>query len=168
MFMKKLLTAIAGSVLFLAIVIAPAQGNFPGERAPDFTLKSISGKNLKLSEFRGRVILVNFWATWCKPCKEELPYFNRLYTKYRDLGLEILGINIDKDSLQASGMSQALNLTFPILLDPPGQVSSRYKIRSMPTTFVIGKDGTIRHIHWGFGPEDEDRYETEVRVLLKE
>src|SRR3972149_6653843 len=144
MFMKKLLTVIAGSVLFLAIIIAPAQGNFPGERAPDFTLKSISGKNLKLSEFRGRVILVNFWATWCKPCKEELPYFNRLYSKYRDVGLEVLGINIDKDSLQASGMSQALNLTFPILLDPPGQVSSLYKIRSMPTTFVIGKDGMIR------------------------
>jgi len=138
------------------------------KKASDFTLKSLSGKNIKLGELRGRVVLVNFWATWCTPCKEELPFFNSLYQRYKGLGLEILGVNIDKTTSQASQMSGALGLSFPILLDPAGKISGLYQIRSMPTTFVVAKDGTIRHVHWGFGPDDTGRYESEIRSLLKE
>jgi peroxiredoxin len=138
------------------------------KKAPDFTLKSATGGNVKLSELRGRVVLVNFWATWCTPCKEELPYFNKLYGRYRSVGLEVLGVNIDKVSSQASQMRDALGLSFPVLFDPAGKTSDLYQIRSMPTTFVVAKDGTLRHVHWGFGPADPDRYESEIRALLKE
>lgn len=155
-------------MVFLMGTVNISPGYGKGEKAPDFTLKSLSGKNIKLSELRGRVVLVNFWATWCAPCKKELPYFNHLYKKYQGLGLEILGINIDKMTSRAEGMSDALALSFPILLDPSGKTSNRYGIRSMPTTFIVAKDGTLRHVHWGFSPTDSARYEKEIRGLLKE
>jgi len=164
---KRLLVILLMSVLLMDAVCF-AEGEMEWKKAPDFTIKSLTGKNIKLSELRGRVVLINFWATWCAPCKEELPFFNRLYTKYKGVGLEILGVNIDKVTSQASQMSGALDLTFPILLDPAGRVSELYRIRSMPTTFVVAKDGTVRHIHWGFGPTEPTRYETEIRNLLKE
>jgi peroxiredoxin len=141
----------------------------PGEKAPDFTGRTLTGKNIKLSELRGRVVLINFWGTWCAPCKEELPYFNRLYGKYKNIGLEILAVNVDKVRSQAVGMSGAMGLTFPVILDPAGDLSDLYRIRNMPTTFVVGKDGRIRYLHWGFGSaNDPPRYENEIRGLLKE
>lgn len=140
----------------------------PPQTAADFTMKSLSGKNIKLSELRGQVVLVNFWATWCTPCKKELPYFNELYAKFKGVGLEVLAVNIDKVRSKAARMSSALRLSFPVLLDPAGKVSGLYSIRSMPTTYVVARDGTVRHIHWGFGPDEPARYEAEIRKLLKE
>lgn len=159
-------------ILFLLILFfcaagpAPAAG--PGDKAPDFTNKTLGGENIKLSELRGRTVLLNFWGTWCAPCKEELPYFNRLYGKYKGVGLEILAVNVDKVTAQAVGMSGALGLTFPVLPDPSGHLFDLYQIRSMPTTFVVGKNGMIRFVHWGFGPNDPARYESEIKSLLKE
>jgi peroxiredoxin len=162
------LSAATLCIVLLLTTTSIAEIGGPSKRAPDFTLKRSTGGNVKLSELRGRVVLVNFWATWCTPCKEELPYFNRLYGRYRNLGLEILGVNIDKVSSQGSQMSAALGLAFPVLLDPGGTTSDVYQIRSMPTTYVVAKDGTVRHVHWGFGPDDPERYEAELRALLKE
>lgn len=152
----------------LAVKVNPVAGEVPPLPAADFTIKSLSGKNIKLSELRGQVVLLNFWATWCTPCKEELPYFNHLYAKYKSVGLKVLAINIDKVRSKAVRMSSALGLTFPVLLDPAGKVSGLYRIRSMPTTYIVARDGTIRHIHWGFGPDEPARYEAEIRKLLKE
>jgi len=157
-------------LLFIIILVTTglAQGAGPGEKAPDFTGKTLTGKNIKLSELRGRIVLINFWGTWCAPCKEELPYFNRLYGKYKGIGLEILAVNVDKVAAQAAGMSGALGLTFPVILDPFGNLFDLYQIRNMPTSFVVGKNGMIRYIHWGFGPNDPSRYEAEIKTLLKE
>jgi peroxiredoxin len=161
---------IVPAILALIVLMATGAAGIAGphQKAPDFTLKRSSGGNVKLSELRGRVVLVNFWATWCTPCKQELPFFNTLYGRYRNLGLEVLGINIDKVSAQGDQMSKALGLSFPVLLDPSGKTSDLYQIRSMPTTYVVAKDGTVRHVHWGFGPDEPERYETELRALLKE
>ena len=169
---RNLKAGVAGClILLLAVVfvwegLSFAQGK--GNPAPDFTLKSISGQNIKLSELRGQVVLVNFWATWCAPCKEELPFFNRLYSKNKVAGLEILAVNIDKFSSQAKTFSQNLGLSFPILLDSSGKVSASYRIHTMPTTAVVSKDGTIRFIHRGFIPSDRTRYDQEIRMLLRE
>jgi len=156
------------SLIALLTITSFAGIDQENKNAPDFTLKSSGGPNVKLSELRGRVVLVNFWATWCTPCKNELPYFNTLYQRYRNVGLEILGVNIDKVPSHASQMGAALGLSFPVLLDPSGKTSDLYRIRSMPTTFVVAKDGTLRHVHWGFGPDDPPRYEAEIHALLKE
>ncbi len=146
----------------------PVNAQNTQEPAPNFTLKSSSGRNVKLSELRGTVVLVNFWATWCAPCKEELPFFNRLYSKYNSLGFEILGVNIDKNSAKAIEFSENLGLSFHILLDPAGEVSSRYRITTMPSTAVVAKDGTLRFIHRGFIPNDSISYDAEIQALLKE
>ena len=166
----RYLVFLIASMLSALLVTTPAFTEIPGgvRKAPDFTLKSATGRNVKLSELRGRVVLVNFWATWCTPCKEELPFFNTLYHRYQNLGLEVLGVNIDKVSSQASQMSAALGLSFPVLFDPAGRTSNLYQIRTMPTTYLVAKDGTLRHVHWGFGPAERDRYELEIRTLLKE
>jgi len=170
MFRIYRLPLLAAWLLGTLLVATPGLSEIPGgvRKAPDFTLKSSTGNNVKLSELRGRVVLVNFWATWCTPCKEELPFFNSLYRRYQNVGLEVLGVNVDKVSSQASQMSTALGLSFPVLFDPTGKTSNLYQIRTMPTTFVVAKDGTLRHVHWGFGPAERDRYELEVRALLKE
>jgi peroxiredoxin len=166
--MKKRRLIIQCLFILILVTSGPVQAAGPGEKAPDFTGKTLTGKNIKLSELRGRIVLINFWGTWCAPCKEELPYFNRLYGKYKGIGLEILAVNVDKVTAQAVGMSGALGLTFPVVPDPSGHLFDLYQIRSMPTTFVVGKDGMIRFVHWGFGPNDPPRYETEMKSLLKE
>lgn len=170
MFDVRRLPLVVASLLIASVVGVPSLAEIPGgtRKAPDFTLKSATGSNIKLSELRGRVVLVNFWATWCTPCKEELPFFNTLYRRYQNLGLEVLGVNIDKVPSHATQMSTALGLSFPVLFDPAGNTSTLYQIRTMPTTFVVAKDGTLRHVHWGFGPSEPARYEEEIRALLKE
>lgn len=164
---KSITIVLVLSVLILFGTI-PARGAGQGDKAPDFTGKTLTGKNIKLSELRGNIVLINFWGTWCAPCKEELPYFNRLYRKFRGMGVEILAVNIDKVTSQAARMSGRLRLTFPVVLDPGGDLSDLYRIRSMPTTYVVGKDGMIRYIHWGFGSGDPPRYESEIKNLLRD
>ncbi len=165
---KKILPVVFLMSFVLFPGFALAASNVSLNPAADFTVKSLSGKNIKLSEQRGRVVILNFWATWCTPCKKELPYFNDLYQKYRGVGLQVLGVNIDKGTSEVKRMSQDFNLAFPILLDPKGKISDLYLVRSMPTTYVIGKDGMVHHIHWGFGPDEPARYEKEIRALLKQ
>ncbi|MFQ5597585.1 MAG: TlpA family protein disulfide reductase [Nitrospiria bacterium] len=155
-------------IILLFGSLGPVEATQVPQTAADFTVKSLGGENIKLSEQRGRVVILNFWATWCAPCKKELPYFNELYGKYKHVGLEILGVNIDKTRSEAVRMTRTMGLDFPVLLDPSGTISGLYRIRSMPTTYIVAKDGTIRHIHWGFGPNEPARYEKEVRSLLKE
>lgn len=132
-------------------------------------VKLASAKEIKqLNKTGGKVRLVNFWATWCAPCKEELPVFNRLYEKYRLMGLEILGVSIDKSPSAAAEFGRRLGLNFPILFDPSGSLSEKYRITSMPSTAVVAKDGTIRYVHRGFLPSDPSNYDKEIRSLLKE
>ena len=136
--------------------------------APDFTLRSVGGANLRLGEQRGQVVLVNFWATWCGPCRQEMPHLNRLYDKYRSSGFVLLGVNIDDDPRAAADLAAKLGLRFPVLLDTDKQVSRVYDMSAMPATLLIDRDGRVRHIHRGYRDGVERTYEEQVRGLLKE
>jgi peroxiredoxin len=136
--------------------------------APDFTLRSVGGANLRLAEQRGQVVLVNFWATWCGPCRQEMPHLNRLYDKYRSSGFVLLGVNIDDDPRAAADLAAKLGLRFPVLLDTDKQVSRVYDMSAMPATLLIDRDGRVRHIHRGYRDGVERTYEEQVRGLLKE
>lgn len=140
----------------------------PSMPAPDFTLRSAEGGNLRLGELRGRVVLVNFWATWCGPCKIEMPHLNRLYEKYRSAGFVLLGINIDEDPKQAVALATRLGLKFPLLFDTDKAVSRRYALDSMPGTVLIDRDGKVRHVHKGYREGVEATYDAQVRALVKE
>src|SRR3989337_1339414 len=120
------------------------EGIYEGEIAPDFTLKDLDGVEKSLKEFRGKVVLLNFWATWCSPCRIEIPSMVELYKKYKDRGLEIIGVNLDK--LGRSGVEQfskEYNISFPVLLDPAGEVGTNYGIVALPTTFILDRKGKI-------------------------
>src|SRR5262249_31910174 len=140
----------------------------PAAAAPDFTLRTMGGPNLRLAEQRGRVVLVNFWATWCGPCKQEMPHLNRLYEKYKASGFVLLGVNVDDDARNAADVAAKLKLTFPVLRDTDKKVSRLYDMSAMPSTVVIDREGRVRYIHRGYRDGYEDTYDQQIRQLLKE
>jgi peroxiredoxin len=155
--------------LALAIAsIAATAAVAPKAQAPDFTLRQIDGPNLKLGEQRGRVVMVNFWATWCGPCRIEMPHLGKLYDKYRGSGFVLLGVNIDEDPNAARALAGKLGIKFPVLLDTDKKVVGAYDLNAMPATVLIDKDGRVRHLHRGYREGVEATYEQQVRELLKE
>ena len=138
----------------------------PGQTAPDFTLKSAGGTNTRLHEQRGKVVLVNFWATWCGPCRKEMPKLEAIYQQYRGSGFTLLGVNIDNDPGNAMKMVRKLKVTFPILFDTDKKVSELYKVSAMPFTIIIDRDGKVRHVHKGYVSGVERKYSAEVKALI--
>jgi len=138
------------------------------EEAPDFTLKSLEGSNLRLEEYRGQVVLINFWASWCGPCRQEMPVLDRLHHRYEDTGFAVLGVNVEGDPEMAREIVDKTHVTFPILLDDGQKVSELYSLEAMPSTVVIDRDGVIRYIHHGYKPGDEAKYVEVIKELIKE
>ncbi len=163
--LKSLLLVTLCSALALG---ASASSSLTGQEAPDFALKSASGKNLRLSEYRGDVVMINFWATWCGPCRQEMPLLDDLYTRYERVGFKLLGVNIDDDARRAMQMVEELGVSFPVLFDESKDVSRLYQVEAMPVTVLVDRTGTVRHVHHGYKPGYEQKYLTEIRSLLRE
>jgi peroxiredoxin len=161
----RLLLSIAALLACAAASAATVQVSSP---APDFTLRSVDGPNLRLNEQRGRVVMVNFWATWCGPCRQEMPHLNKLHDKYRDAGFVLLGVNIDDNARAATDLAAKLGLRFPVLLDTDKSVSRLYDLGSMPATVLIDREGRVRYLHRGYREGYELSYDQQVRALLKE
>jgi len=159
--------ALAG-LLLLGSTWTAAAPLAPQALAPDFTLRTLDGKNLRLGEQRGRVVLVNFWATWCGPCRQEMPHLNKLYDKYRSSGFMLLGVNVDEDTRNAVAVADKLGVRFPVLPDADKRVSQKYDLRAMPSTVLIDRNGRVRYVHRGYRDGYEDTYEKQIRELLKE
>jgi cytochrome c biogenesis protein CcmG/thiol:disulfide interchange protein DsbE len=140
-----------------------------GFQAPDFSLQSIQGETIQLGELRGQAVLVNVWASWCPPCKSEMPTMQLIYEQYQAEGFTILAINTaNQDNLSDSmKFISEQGLTFPILLDNDGTVSSLYQVRSLPTSFFIDPDGIIQEVVIG-GPMSEVLLRTRVERVLEE
>lgn len=139
-----------------------------GAPAPDFTLKSQTGQNVKLSEQVGNVLLINFWASWCSPCREEMPLLEEIHQKYKDLGFSVLAINVDENTELADKFLSTINVTFPVLYDNSAKVSQLYDVDAMPTTVIVDRDGNMRYFHKSFKAGYEERYEQEVKTLVRE
>ena len=138
-----------------------------GFSAPDFTLESLSGDQITLTDLRGKVVVLNFWASWCTPCRAEMPALNAVYEKFRDQGLVVLGVNTtyQDDEAAARAAIQEWGLTFPIVLDRDKATSDRYRIQAMPTTFFVGRDGVIADMVFG-GPMSEALIASKIESLL--
>lgn len=139
----------------------------PSSTAPDFTLHTMNGPNMRLQEQRGKVVMINFWATWCGPCRQEMPHLNRLYDKYRASGFVLMGVNVDDDTGNAAAVAAKLGVGFPVLLDTDKQVSRLYDLSTMPSTVLIDRDGKVRFVHRGYLSGYEDVYDKQIRELLK-
>jgi len=136
--------------------------------APDFTLGSKEGGNVRLQEQRGNVVLINFWASWCGPCREELPYLEELQQEYADLGFTILAVNVDQDPSKADILLNDIPVSFPVLFDVNDDVSKLYDVQAMPTTVIVDRDGNQRLLHKGYKSGDEVKYKQAVKALLRE
>ena len=123
---------------------------------------------MRLQEQRGRVVMINFWASWCGPCREEMPHLARLYEKYRASGFTVLAVNIDEDPSKAARLAQQLGMRFPVLLDTGKQVSRTYDLSAMPSTVLVDRDGRVRHVHRGYRDGYEETYDRQIRELLRE
>ncbi|MFZ5504315.1 MAG: TlpA family protein disulfide reductase [Pseudomonadota bacterium] len=158
----------AGATLALGLPAAVRAGVAPSAPAPDFTLRSLDGPNLRLQEQRGKVVLLNFWATWCGPCREEMPQLNKLFERFRPSGFTLLGVNVDEDSRNAAGIAGQLGVKFPVLLDSDKRVAKLYDLSAMPSTVLIDRDGKVRYLHRGYKSGVESTYDQQIRALLKE
>lgn len=167
---NSLLTWLPTAGLFLLLTMAAAARGAEElpSTAPDFTLKADSGKNMRLHELRGTVVMINFWATWCGPCREEMPKLEELHRQYHKAGFTLLGVNLDDTPGNAIDMAKKLGVSFPILFDKDKQVSKLYRVSAMPMTVLIDRDGKIRYLHRGYKAGYETTYQTQVRELLKE
>jgi cytochrome c biogenesis protein CcmG/thiol:disulfide interchange protein DsbE len=126
----------------------PPQGPSVGYHASDFELNTLAGEPVHLAELRGRPVVINFWATWCGPCREEMPLLEAAYTRYGD-GLAVLGVNYDEPQEMVQEFVDEMALSFPILLDPRARVQKLYRVRAFPTTYFLDEEGVIRFHHIG-------------------
>lgn len=162
-----------GSLLLLAMLAsltgnADAQSQPVSGTAPDFTLPSNQGNNLRLGEQRGEVILLNFWASWCGPCRQEMPALDALHKRFSPAGFKVLGVNVDADTRKANRILEDLAVAFPVVYDPAGDVSEQYQVNAMPSTVLIDRNGEMRYLHEGYKPGYEDLYRTQISELLGE
>ncbi|MFC1966094.1 TlpA family protein disulfide reductase [Chloroflexota bacterium] len=117
--------------------------------APDFQLSNLKGQSVALSDFRGRPVLINFWASWCGPCRAEMPYIQQVFEEWSDRGLVILSIDIGESLSTVEGFMQSYNLSFPVLLDVNKTVALKYNVRYIPTSFLVDEGGIIKAVKIG-------------------
>lgn len=139
-----------------------------GKPAPAFTFTNLDGTTVTNADLAGRPYVVNFWASWCGPCRQEMPLLDNLQQRYSKLGFSVVGVNVDKDSALANKLLKDIPVTFPVLLDYTGNVSASYNVSSMPTTVIIDRDGNVRYLHKGYKPGYEQDYEQQIKELIRE
>ena len=161
---------LGAAVVLLASLLVPGQALAVGvdSEAPDFTLETLAGGNLRLEEYRGQVVLINFWASWCGPCRQEMPILDRIHNRYEDTGFAVLGVNVEGKRAPAQKIVDKTNVRFPVLIDAAQDVSETYDLKAMPTTVVVDRDGVVRYIHRGYKPGDEAKYIEVVKNLISE
>ena len=147
---------------------APASADAPAAAAPDFNLPARDGSKVHLSELKGQVVMINFWASWCGPCRQEMPLLQQIQAKYEPLGFTLLGVNVEPDSAEAEKWLKNVPVTFPILFDRENSVSARFGVEAMPSSVLIDREGNVRHVHRGYKPGDEAVYADLIRGLVKE
>jgi len=136
--------------------------------APDFTLPTRSGESVTLSELEGQVVMINFWASWCGPCREEMPLLEQIHQRYERLGFTLLGVNVEEDPASAEKWLKDRPVSFPILMDPENGVSKLYDVIAMPSTVIVDRQGNMRYLHHGYKPGYEDDYQNQIRALVRE
>jgi peroxiredoxin len=152
----------------LAAASLSAVPTLVGRPAPDFALRSMDGKNRRLSEFRGQVVLVNFWARWAGDSRQEMPALDRINTTYNRAGLVVLGVSVDEDWRRAREFADAMKVGYPILFDTTPDIGRNYMLRKMPMTILVDRSGVVRYSSAGFKSGDELAYLDEIRELLRE
>jgi thiol-disulfide isomerase/thioredoxin len=130
--------------------------------------QAIAGDKLDLRDFEGRVVVIDFWASWCVPCRRSFPWLNAMQSKYADDGLVIIGVNVDRNRADADKFLQQFPASFDLIFDSEADLATRFGVQAMPSSFVIGRDGTISNRHLGFKTKKESEYEAALVAALEE
>ena len=156
--------------LALAVICASALAASSQAPAPGFKLSGRGGKTIDLAQYKGQVVMINFWATWCGPCRQEMPLLQDIYAKYKPMGFTLIGVNVEPSTGDPEGWLSKLPkpVTFPVAFDVDSKVSKLYNVAGMPTTVFIDRKGNVREVHKSYRPGDENLYLTQIRSLLKE
>ena len=158
------LAALAGA---LSLVILPAHALGAGDTAPDFALDGTNGP-VRLSDYRGKTVYLDFWASWCGPCRQSFPWMNEMQTRYQAKGLRVVGVNVDQNAKDAEGFLRTLPARFDVAYDAAGKTPRQYGIKGMPTSLLIGPDGKVLAVHSGFRAEQGTELEQKIKQALKE
>jgi peroxiredoxin len=153
------------AVLLCAMPVLAANPSGP---APAFTLPSRDGNSVSLSQYKGQVVMINFWASWCGPCRQEMPLLDNIYRKYNKMGFTLIGVNVEPDRKAAESWLKQTPVTFPVLFDTQSQVSKLYNVAGMPSTVFVDRKGNLRVLHQGYKPGDENEYMDQIRNLMRE
>ena len=154
--------ALTGALAVTSLVGASAS------MAPSFTLPSRSGDTVSLAQLKGKVVMLNFWASWCGPCRQEMPLLDQMHKRYSALGFTLVGVNVDANSKDAEAWLSKTPVSFPVLFDRESKVSKLYDVNAMPSTVFIDRKGNVRYLHRGYKAGDEGEYLNQIRALLKE
>lgn len=166
--MRARIDAVAVAAFLLLIgTVAPANALSAGSRAPEIGLKDLNGHLVRLAALKGKVVMVDFWASWCGPCRDEMPVLERLYRKYRSNGLIVVGVNQDRDDSNVRDFLRHIHVSFPVVRDADHRVARRYQPGKMPSSYVIDRHGIVRYVNEGFSARDAKFLEREVRSLLQ-
>ena len=152
------------TIFLISIITLPV---WAANQAPQFSLPSKNG-NINLNSLQGQVVYVDFWASWCSPCRKSFPWMNEMANKYKDMGFTIIAINLDKERNLADDFLKDIPHDFTIAFDPEGDTASAYKVRAMPSSYLIDKNGNIQYTHLGFRSENKAELESQIKSLLKQ
>jgi thiol-disulfide isomerase/thioredoxin len=153
----------------LALVICSGAAGAAGDApAPAFSLPARGGSTVDLSQFKGQVVMINFWASWCVPCRKEMPLLDAIYKKYKPLGFTLISVNVEPDQKDAEGFLKQTPVSFPVLFDAKSQVSGLYNVQVMPTSVFIDRKGNVRLVHQSYQTGAENLYMDQIRTLIRE
>lgn len=153
-----------------AVLAVPVFANVPAAApAPAFELAARGGSTINLAQYKGQVVMLNFWATWCAPCRQEMPLLEGIHKKYKPMGFTMIGVNVEPDPKAAEAwLAKQPPVSFPILFDTDSKVSKLYKVNGMPNSVIIDRKGNVRVLHRGYKPGDENEYLNHIRALVRE
>jgi len=156
------------ALIAVAAVPPPALAQVgTGARAPELGLSDINGHALRISSLRGKVVVVDFWASWCGPCRESFPFWNRLQSRYGSQGLVVVGVSVDRDMSNVRTFLRRNPAQFRVVHDPGHAIADRYRPATMPSTFIVDKRGVVRFVHRGFRSSDTRDLESQIQGLLR-
>lgn len=158
-------TSVLGACIALGLSAGAVSAQEVGSRAPAFDLPT-TGKLVRLADLKGQVVYVDFWASWCAPCKQSFPWMNEMQAKYGPRGFTVIGVNVDQKRADADKFLAAVPVQFTIGFDTTGKVAEMYQPKGMPTSFLIGTDGKVRAVHVGFKDSRREELEREIQSAL--
>ena len=166
--MKSSINSSSAALAVCVVVLAAAQAAAldAGDQPPAINLRDQAGKVVDLDNLKGKVVVVDFWASWCAPCRKEMPVLQKMFEKYKGKGLVVVGVNIDKSEAKMKAFLERVPVTFQIVHDKGLKVAAKYEPPMMPSSYFVGRDGSIAYVHRGFRKKETADIEARIQALL--